>query len=64
MNVIVRECCLSGIMVSDGAHVIMSGSRTSVHGNCRSGRTRDYGIRVYDTDSVVDIPSLLTDTKF
>ena len=61
INVIVRHCCLSGIMISDGAHIILSGSRTLIHGNCRSGRTRDYGIRVYDTDSNVEIIFPLTE---
>ena len=60
VNTQISDCQRSGIMVSDGGSIDLFGNDTKVSSNCLCNKKRDFGLRVYDSDSAINIHSPLT----
>ena len=59
-NVEVRQCGMSGIVVSKGASITLIGAKTTVHHNCTKGRSDHYGLKVYSSSSTFQLVFPLT----
>ena len=56
-NVEVRQCGWSGVRASSGASITLIGAKTTVHHNCTYGGSPDYGLRVRDSFSTIQLVS-------
>jgi len=63
-DVEVRQCGYSGVSARDGASITLIGAKTTVHHNCTSGKSDEYGLQVYNshssTSSSIQLVSPLT----
>jgi len=60
-NVEVRQCGKSGVMAQSGASVTLIGAKTTVHHNCTTGISHEYGLKVYNSSSsTIQLVSPLT----
>jgi hypothetical protein len=60
-NVEVRQCESSGVYAFDGASITLIGAKTTVHHNCTSEKSWNYGLLVYgSSSSTIQLVSPLT----
>jgi len=60
-NVEVRQCGESGVMAQSGASFTLIGAKTTVHHNCTTGISHEYGLKVYNSSSsTIQLVSPLT----
>jgi hypothetical protein len=51
-NVEVRQCGLSGVYASHGGSITLIGAKTTVHHNCTTGHSNQYGLKVYGASTI------------
>jgi hypothetical protein len=51
-NVEVRQCQGSGVIANGGASITLIGTKTTVHHNCTTGGSDEYGLKVYDSSTI------------
>ena len=51
-NVEVRQCRLSGVYASHGGSITLIGAKTTVHHNCTTGHSNQYGLKVYGASTI------------
>jgi hypothetical protein len=60
-NVEVRQCGMSGVCASSGASITLIGTKTTVHHNCTTGNSYEYGLKVFGSSSAtIQLVSPLT----
>ena len=60
-NVEVCQCGCSGVCASSGASITLIGAKTTVHHNCTTGDSHEYGLKVYgSSSSTIQLVSPLT----
>jgi hypothetical protein len=60
-NVEVRHCQRSGVSAASGASITLIGAKTTVHHNCTTGDSLEYGLKVFaSTSSTIQLVSPLT----
>ena len=59
-NVEVRQCESSGVFASNGGSITLMGAKTTVHHNCTSGGSDEFGFSVCDADSKIQLVHPLT----
>jgi hypothetical protein len=59
-NMEVRQCGMNGVVVSKGASITLIGAKTTVHHNCTTGNSHEYGLQVYGSSSNIQLVSPLT----
>jgi len=59
-NVEVRQCGGSGVVACTGGSITLIGAKTTVHHNCTSGNSWDYGLAVEGSSSTIQLVSPLT----
>jgi hypothetical protein len=59
-NVVVRQCGESGVVANDGGSITLIGAKTTVHYNCTKGESGEYGLKVEDSSSTIQLISPLT----
>ena len=60
-NVEVRRCGRrSGMVAMEHSHMILTGDETSVHHNCTKGESDNYGLKVYNSSSHMELYFPLT----
>ena len=60
-NVEVKKCGWSGVVAANGASITLIGAKTTVHDNCTSGSSNDYGLVVCNVSSTIQLVSLTKD---
>jgi len=55
----VRQCVNSGVVAESGASITLIGAKTKVHHNCALGSSGDYGLKVLDASSTIQMVSPL-----
>jgi len=51
-DVEVRQCGLSGVYASHGGSITLIGAKTTVHHNCTTGHSNQYGLKVYGASTI------------
>jgi hypothetical protein len=60
-NVEVRQCGMSGVLATPDASITLIGAKTTVHHNCTTGNSGDYGLKVIlSSSSTIQLVSPLT----
>jgi len=59
-NVQVQQCERSGVSASKGGSITLIGAKTSVHHNCTTGKSDEYGLVVYGVSATIQLVSPLT----
>ena len=48
------------MVAANGASITLIGAKTTVHHNCTTGRSGDYGLKVYGSSATIQLVSPLT----
>ena len=60
INCVITQCGWSGIGCGSNALIELEGDQTKVDGNSTSGNSNTYGLRTYDTSSIIHLLFPLT----